>query len=86
MDNETDKAIELYSKLIQSYPENSSYLENYIAVLIQAERLDEASAQMDILKEKFPDSSKITKIQEEIKKQTEGNNQSANDSSEVETK
>ena len=86
MDNETDKAIELYSKLIQSYPENSSYLENYIAVLIQAEKLDEASAKMGILKEKFPDSSKITTIQEEIKKQTEDNNQSANDSSEVETK
>lgn len=85
MKNETEKAIDLYSKLVQAYPENSSYLENYIAVLIQTEKYGEATVQMNILKDKFPDSTKLTKIQEEIKKQTESDNQSADASNELET-
>ena len=70
------KAKQIYSELIEINPENSSFLENYIAVLLLEENIDESTAQLEKLKEQFPENSNIDKIQKHIdsllKKQNEG--------------
>lgn len=71
MNNSTEKAGKIYVQLLEQFPENSLYLENYIAVLLKEKKYDESAVQLEILKNKFPDSTKIAKIEEEIKKQTE---------------
>jgi tetratricopeptide (TPR) repeat protein len=76
MSGNSEKAKQIYSKLIEINPENSSFLENYIAVLLLEENIDESTAQLEKLKEQFPENSNIDKIQKHIdsllKKQNEG--------------
>ena len=42
------------------------FLENYIAVLLLEENIDESTAQLEKLKEQFPENSNIDKIQKHI--------------------
>ena len=67
MNGNTDKALEIYVALIEQSPDQVELLENYICVLIAADKKDEASEQYDLLKEKFPESKRL----EELGKQFE---------------
>ncbi len=60
MKGDFDDAISRYETLTAQYPFNQSLLENYIAMLIQNDFGEEAEKQLALLKEKFPDSEKIT--------------------------
>ena len=62
MNGRIDKAIEIYSDLILTSPDQVEYLENYICVLLAAELPEEAEEQYDVLKEKFPESSRLEEL------------------------
>ncbi len=66
MNGETKKAEELYFEITQSQTESCEYQENYIAILIQNEKYDLAEKQFSLLKEKFPNSTKITDIEKKL--------------------
>lgn len=66
MNGETKKAEELYFEITQSQSESCEYQENYIAILIQNEKYDLAEEQFSLLKEKFPNSTKISDIEKKL--------------------
>ena len=80
MNGNIDKSLELYAELIEKTPESSEILENYICVLLAAEKQEEASTQFDLLKEKFPESKRI----EELSKQFEVEQTEEGEASETE--
>lgn len=82
MNGETKKAEELYFEITQSQNESYEYQENYIAILIQNEKYDLAEEQFTLLKEKFPNSTKIADIE---KKLAELNPKEENETVETET-
>ena len=61
-----EKALELYSELLDSNPDDSEILVNYILLLITNNNLDEAQSQLLILEQKFPDSKNIEDLQNSI--------------------
>ena len=67
MNGNVDKSTAMYEELIESNPDQSEYLENYICLLLAQDKKDEAKTQFDILAEKYPASKKI----EELSKQFE---------------
>jgi Flp pilus assembly protein TadD len=66
MSGKTEEAKQIYTELINIHPENSSFLENYIAILLLEENIDESTAQLEKFKEQFPENSNIDKIQKHI--------------------
>lgn len=60
------EAIDLYRELSEQYPNDSSYLINYINILIADKRFELASKKLNDLKEQFPDSNQITSFEEKI--------------------
>lgn len=66
MEGDTDKSLSLYKELVETHPENQSFLENYISVLIQKEIIDEVKVQFENLKKNFSDSKKIPVIEEKL--------------------
>lgn len=60
------EAIDLYRELYELYPNESSYLINYITVLIADERYEIASQRLTELKENFPDTQEITAFETKI--------------------
>ena len=62
MNGNTDKSIEVYEELIENTPESSELLENYICVLLAAEKKEEALEQYTLLKEKFPESKRLEEL------------------------
>ena len=67
MNGNVEKSTAMYEELIDSNPDQSEYLENYICLLLAQDKKDEAKTQFDILAEKYPASKKI----EELSKQFE---------------
>ena len=67
MNGNTEKAGQIYEKLIEENPDQADYLENYILILLGAEKKEEAEAAYNSLVEKFPASKRV----EEFKKQFE---------------
>ncbi|MBR4180296.1 MAG: tetratricopeptide repeat protein [Treponema sp.] len=67
MNGNVEKSTVMYKELIESNPDQSEYLENYICLLLAQDKKDEAKTQFDILAEKYPASKKI----EELSKQFE---------------
>ena len=59
MNGNTQKALEIYSELVEQVADQTELLENYICVLLAAEKTDEAQVQYDSLKEKFPESKRL---------------------------
>ena len=55
----TEEALVLYEKLYQKNTENPSAGKDYVAMLLLAEKYQEALAQIAILREKFPDDDII---------------------------
>lgn len=63
-----EEAKEIYKELIEIYPEVKDYLENYISILIVEEKFEDMIISFDLLKEKFPDSDKISIFDKEYEK------------------
>ena len=59
MSGKTDEAIAQYEELLVENPNDQFILENYIALLIFAERGEDAEKNLLELKKKFPDSKEI---------------------------
>lgn len=57
---------EIYSQLINDFPSEQSYLVNYISILILDKKNPEAITNLQLLKERFPDNSKITTFEKEL--------------------
>ena len=68
MKDDKEKAISLYEELYSQYPKNMEYLENLIAVYIAKEDNSMVEEKLAVLKEKFPSSTKISKIEEYLQK------------------
>ena len=52
----------MYSGLIEASPDQVELLENYICVLLAADKKDEAAEQYALLKEKFPESKRLEEL------------------------
>ena len=84
MNGNTDKAIDMYKALIEESPDQVELLENYICVLIAADKNEEGEEQFNILKEKFPESSRLEELEKQFKKEEEkleGDNQNPEEGS-----
>lgn len=73
MSGEFEKSEEIYKGLIETNPDLSEALVNYTIVLLSQEKYEDAKANLDLLKEKFPDEEKIKSIQEKITAWEESN-------------
>ena len=62
MNGNTEKSIELYSELMEQSPDQSEILENYICVLLAADKKEDAKTQYDLLKQKFPESKRLEEL------------------------
>lgn len=77
MNGNISKAIEMYADLISECPDQVELLENYICVLLAADLKEEAGAEFDLLKEKFPESKRLEElgkyfiVEEEATEETE---------------
>ncbi|WP_407427530.1 tetratricopeptide repeat protein [Treponema sp.] len=60
MNGNIDDAILKYRKLLEDNPFDESILENYVALLINVGRGEDAEESFFVLKEKFPDNKQIT--------------------------
>ena len=60
MSGELETACNEYKALSIEYPENQAVLENYITLLMNMEKSEEAAPQYAVLKEKFPDSKLVS--------------------------
>lgn len=77
MVNDFEKSERLYLELLSTNPDSSEVLVNYTIVLLTLEKYQEASEQLDLIKEKFPDEEKIKSLEEKI---NEGLNPPADES------
>lgn len=66
MSGDTDEAFRLYQGLIERNPNEQSFLENYVALLVDSGRGELAEAQFFLLKEQFPDSKMISSLAPKI--------------------
>lgn len=66
MNNDFEKSERLYLELASSNPDVAEILVNYTIVLVTLEKYEEASKQLEIIKEKFPDEEKIAALEEKI--------------------
>ena len=66
MNNDFEKSERLYLELITTNPDVAQALVNYTIVLVTLEKYEEASKQLDVIKEKFPDEEKIPSLEEKI--------------------
>ena len=71
MNGNTNQSCELYEQLINDYSEQSEYLENYICVLLAAEKKEEAELSYIKLKELFPESKRIQEFEPQFVKEEE---------------
>ena len=66
MSNDFERSERLYLELISTNPNSSEVLVNYTIVLVTLEKYKEASEQLALIKEKFPDEEKIKTLEEKI--------------------
>jgi tetratricopeptide (TPR) repeat protein len=85
MNGNTDKALEIYSQLIEASSDQSEYLENYICVLLAAEKQEEAHEQFNLLAQKFPESKRLEELGkyfvEETEEESENNTEESGEES-----
>ena len=62
MNGNTEKSINMYCELLEKSPDQSELLENYICVLLAADKKEEAGEQYNLLKEKFPESKRLEEL------------------------
>lgn len=67
MNGNLEKAEQFYCEIVKTKPDSSEYLENYIAILIKNEKYQLVEEQLILLKEKFPNSTKIADIEKKLK-------------------
>lgn len=61
-----DEAILSYKELMQSNPYDEAILENFITLLLNIERAEDAEEYFYVMKEKFPDNSQINSFAQKI--------------------
>lgn len=61
-----DDAISSYKELMQNNPYDESILENFITLLLNIERAEDAEEYFYVMKEKFPDNSQISFFAQKI--------------------
>ena len=66
MKGEVDDAIMKYRALLEQNPYDESLLENYVALLINVGRGEDAEENFFILKEKFPDNKQISTFAQKL--------------------
>lgn len=66
-----DSALKIYSELCNIENPSQSSLENYLVLLVTKEQTEEAKVQLEILKEKFPSNTNISKYEEKLNPVTE---------------
>ena len=66
MSNDFERSERIYTELISTNPNSSEVLVNYTIVLVTLEKYQEASEQLALIKEKFPDEEKIKTLEEKI--------------------
>ena len=66
MRGDTDAAFVMYQSLLEDYPSEQRFLENYISLLVDSGRGELAEAQVFVLKEKFPDSTLLSSFASRI--------------------
>ncbi len=76
-------ALDLYRELYEAYPNDSSFLINYIAILIADKRFEIADQRLAELKERFPDEPQITTFEAKI---ADGLEPVADENTDAETK
>jgi tetratricopeptide (TPR) repeat protein len=74
MSGKTKEACKLYEQICEKNPDDSSFLANYITILITEENYTLAEEKLNLLTEKFPDESagaELKKKLDELKPKTE---------------
>lgn len=71
MNGNTEKSINQYEKLINENPDQVELLENYICVLLAADKKENAEEQYNLLKEKFPESKRISEFEKQFAQKEE---------------
>ncbi|MFA6855682.1 MAG: tetratricopeptide repeat protein [Treponema sp.] len=66
MSGDLDDAMMIYKSLMKDEPDNEEIVVNYIAILLSQGRAELAEAQLDVLKEKFPDNKSISDFSKKI--------------------
>ena len=84
MNGNTTKAIDMYTDLIANAPEQAELYENYICVLLAAEKKEEAKEQYEVLKEKFPESKRLEELGKHFEETEETEESEENTASEKE--
>lgn len=67
MNGNLKKAEQFYCEIVKTNPDSAEYLENYIAILVKNEKYQLVEEQLVLLKEKFPNSTKIADIEKKLK-------------------
>ncbi len=67
MSGKIDESIVMYKTLVAEYPDDEAALENYISLLLNVGRAEDAEKEYFILKEKFPNNSKIKSFEQTLK-------------------
>lgn len=71
LNGQVEEAKKIYEELIEQFPENQLFLENYIAILFLEKNIAEIAVPLSVLKDLFPESANITKIENQLKNELE---------------
>ena len=71
LNGQVEEAKKIYEELIEQFPENQLFLENYIAILFLEKNTAEIAVPLSVLKDLFPESANITKIENQLKNELE---------------
>lgn len=66
MQGDVERALSIYEGILQENPDVLEPRKNFIALLVHKDELERAKAQLDILREKFPDDEDIPSFLEEL--------------------
>lgn len=78
-----DGAMAIYKELCTKEDPGQSSLENYLVILISKDMVEEGKIQLEVLKEKFPGNSNISKYEEKLYPKKEETVQNEENLSEV---
>ena len=66
-----NESIAIYEKLFKENPYQEDIANNYFLLLLEAQKVDEAKSVLEVFKIDFPESTKISVLEENLKKLTE---------------
>jgi tetratricopeptide (TPR) repeat protein len=68
MSGDTDKAVKIYTELVEKNLENDEYMQNLIAVYIAKKDYETSVKYFETFQQTFPDNKNGEKIQQELEK------------------